>query len=77
MQSYHMGSSKFIKLLKDAEIIGSKGEVNSAAGFSDYESNATKDGLRRAFTIVDADIIFKKYTGLNNKKLPYNEQNQK
>jgi hypothetical protein len=36
MQSYHMGSSKFIKLLRDAEVIRGKGEIASP-GFSDYD----------------------------------------
>jgi hypothetical protein len=69
-----MGSSKFIKLLKDAEVIGNKKEPQSP-DFSDYSN--VRDLGGKVFTSVDADIIFKKYTGLNNIKQPYNLQNQK
>lgn len=66
LNSSSMGSSKFIKLLKDAEVIGGKKEPMSP-DFSDY-SSAKELTKNKVFTVVDADIIFKKYTGLNNIK---------
>ena len=73
LNSNSMGSSKFIKLLKDAEVVGSRKEPISP-DFSDY-SNTRELGSTKVFTVVDADIIFKKYTGLNNIKQVYNLQN--